>query len=262
MQSPDYAVIIERTCKFIRRCVDDAKADGVIFGLSGGIDSAVIAHLCKRAIGNHCLALIMPNYEFTPRSETDDGILVATKLHLKYKIRPIQYISNLFTAGDADGEFRSELSRKLTIGNLNARIRAVMLYYEGQKRNYLVVGTDDKSEYLIGYFTKYGDGASDLLPIAELYKTQVKELARHLGVPNHIIEKKSSPHLWKDHEANAELGLDYEDVDKILVEMEKSTNALQIAKKLNISSRDVKKIMLLNKNSEHKRNLPPIAKLF
>ena len=152
----------------------------MVFGLSGGIDSAVTGHLCRRAMGDRCLAMIMPNLEFTPDSETDDGLAVATQLSIRHKVIPIDKISNLVSFGnatdDSPGDRPSRMKR--AIGNLNARIRAVILYYEAQKNNYLVVGTDDKSEYLIGYFTKYGDGACDMLPLASLYKTRVLELGR------------------------------------------------------------------------------------
>ena len=91
-------------------------------------------------------------------------------------------------------------------GILRARVRTNILYYYANSKNYLVLGSSDKSEYMIGYFTKFGDGASDMTPIISLYKLQVREIAKYLGVPENIISKKSSPHLWKDHEAEKELG--------------------------------------------------------
>jgi NAD+ synthase len=117
-----------------------------------------------------------------------------------------------------------------------------------------VIGSSDKSEYLIGYFTKYGDGASDIVPIISLYKLQVREIAKFLGVPQNIIEKKSSPHLWKEHEAEKELGASYEEIDSILYciidkkfSIEKTSELLKMDKQI------VEKIHQLYNNSAHKR---------
>ena len=205
----------------------------------------------------------MPNLEFTPDSETDDGLAVAVQLSIRHKVVPIDAISSLVAAKDTGGDFLDGQPdhMKRTIGNLNARIRAVILYYEAQKNNYLVVGTDDRSEYLIGYFTKYGDGACDILPIASLHKTQVSALGRFLGVPQRIVDKPPSPHLWKDHEASGEIGMGYDTVERILDAMEKTRDVDKIAKDLDISPEMVRRIETLNRLSEHKRNLPPIARL-
>lgn len=258
MPSPDYGKITDRAVDFIRLQVSGAGAKGVVFGLSGGIDSAVIAHLAKKALGDRCLALIMPNNEFTPDSETDDGILVAQNLGIRHITIPIGEISRTVMAGSQGHGFRDEDHKKRTVGNLTARIRAMLLYHEAQKNSYLVAGTDDKSEYLIGYFTKYGDGASDMLPIVGLYKTQVQELGRFLGVPGHIVDKSPSPHLWKGHVAHDELGVQYDTIDKILSNVGSDA---QIAARLGISPKIVGRITALNRASEHKRKLPPAARL-
>ena len=263
MSSPDWGSVTDRAIDFIRRQIVDAGSDGVVFGLSGGIDSSVTAYLCRKAMGNRCLAVIMPNREFTPDSETDDGLAVAAQLSIRHKVVPIDAISSLVRANDTEGDFLDGQPdhMKKTIGNLNARIRAVILYYEAQKNNYLVVGTDDRSEYLIGYFTKYGDGACDILPIASLYKTQVLALGRFLGVPQRIIDKPPSPHLWMGHDASGEIGMGYDTVERILDAMEKSRDIDRIARDLDISPELVRRIETLNRLSEHKRNLPPIARL-
>ena len=261
-QLEKYEKVTEVITQFIYDSVKNANANGVILGLSGGIDSAVTAYLCKRAIGNHCLALLMPNHSFTPTSETEDGLLVAETLKMKYKVFPINYLANMFTVGDRTDDFIDAKNMKLTIGNLNARIRANMLYYEGQKRNYLVVGTDDKSEHLIGYFTKYGDGACDILPIVDLYKSEVRELAGYLDVPEHIIRKKSSPHLWANHQAGQELGVDYDTIDIILKALyEKGLDVDEASKETMIPRKTVLKIKTLHDRTEHKRQLPPFPKV-
>lgn len=263
MIRPDWESVIKQTIDFIRAHVANAGVDGVIIGLSGGIDSTVTAYLCKRAMNENCLAMIMPNLEFTPDSETNDAIAVATQLAMKYKVMPITKMVNLLsTENTTAGLLINRSSQmKIALGNLNARIRAVVLYYEAQKNNYLVVGTDDKSEYLIGYFTKYGDGACDILPLADLYKTQVLELGRFLGVPQKIIEKSPGPYLWQNHIASTEIGIEYNIIDKILYAKNNNYSMDRIAEELNIPLAIVKQIETLHIRSGHKRKPPPIAKL-
>ena len=141
-------------------------------------------------------------------------------------------------------------------GNLRARVRTNMLYYYANIKNYLVLGSSDKSEYLIGYFTKFGDGASDLTPISSLYKLQVREIAKYLKIPENIISKRSSPHLWKNHEAEKELGIQYEQVDSILYCLfEKKLSVKETVEITKIDRQIVEKIYELNINSEHKRLL-------
>lgn len=205
-QLEKYTRLIKDAQAFIKYTVEDASADGVIFGLSGGIDSAVVAHLCAKIYPKNSLAVIMPNDDFTPSSETDDGLLVAKKLGIEYEVVPIKDISDSYEPDD----------KKIIRGNLNARIRANILYMKAAQKNYLVCGTSDKSEFMIGYFTKYGDSASDFMPIVNLYKTEVQEMAKYLDVPQHIIEKKPGAHLYKNHNAFEELGLTYDTIDEEL----------------------------------------------
>lgn len=261
----DYERIADEAAGFIRRQVDAAGASGVVFGLSGGIDSSVVAHLSVRGVGaDKCLALIMPNGDVTPASETDDGKAVAGLLGIEHRVIPIGGIADAAASaaaggGDGSGFAGGEEGRRRTVGNLSARIRASILYYEAQKRGRLVVGTDDRSEYLIGYFTKYGDGASDMLPIADLYKTQVQRLGLHLGVPRHIVEKSPSPHLWRGHDASAELGMGYAVIDDILAAMTGEVGAASLPPEATADM--VRKVGALHGASEHKRRLPPIPRL-
>ena len=201
----------------------------------------------------------MPNSKFTPTSETEDGLLVANSIQIQHKIIQIEQISKSVIGNDAAelsfGGSQDLMNR--VVGNLNARLRATLLYYEGQKLNYLVVGTDDRSEYMIGYFTKYGDGACDILPIANLYKTEVWEIAKYLKVPQPIIDKEPSPHLWPGHLASAELGLDYTQIDSILRRIRDDSAVISDA--LDIRPSSVDRILELHTSSEHKRCLPPMA---
>jgi NAD+ synthase len=143
------------------------------------------------------------------------------------------------------------------LGNLRARIRMNVLYYYANLKNLIALGSSDKSEFNIGYFTKFGDGAADVLPIVSLYKTQVRELARHLGIDEKIITKKSSPHLWPNHEAEHEIGADYEQIDVILYCLiDKKLSLEDAVKESQIDIEIVEKIHRMYKNSEHKRINP------
>ncbi|MCI4432982.1 MAG: NAD+ synthase [Nitrosopumilus sp.] len=243
----NYAKITQSIEKFLLEQVEKNKSGGLILGLSGGIDSAVLAYLSKRILREQTVAIIMPDTEITPRSETEDALKMIELTGIECKLMDIKPIVN---------EYLQYLEpNERAKGNLRARIRTNILYYYANVKNYLVLGSSDKSEYLLGYFTKYGDGAADLTPIISLYKLQVREIAKFLGVPKNVIAKKSSPHLWKDHEAEKELGGSYEDIDSILYCIfEKKLSVKETANKLQIEKSIVEKIHHLHLNSEHKRS--------
>ena len=247
IKNQDYASITESIEKFLSKQIEKNRAKGVILGLSGGIDSAVLAYICKRKLKEKTLALIMPDTSITP-TETEDALKMISLTGIEHKLIDVKPIVNEYT-------MYLEPNEKAR-GNLRARIRTNILYYYANSKNYLVLGSSDKSEHLIGYFTKFGDGASDLTPIISLYKLQVREIAKYLGVPDNIISKKSSPHLWKDHEAEEELGASYEEIDSILYCLfEKKLSVDETAKTTQMEKSIVKKIYELNINSEHKRLL-------
>ena len=202
----DYASITKKIEDFIQTLISKNNANGLILGFSGGIDSAVIGYLCARQSKEKTHALIMPDTDITPKTETEDALKMVHELGIDYKlidIKPIVY------------EYSKYLEpNEWAIGNLRARVRTNILYYYANSSNYLVVGSSDKSEYLIGYFTKFGDGASDMVPIISLYKTQVRKIARFLGVPENVVSKKSSPHLWKEHFAEKEIGVEYDEIEE------------------------------------------------
>ena len=244
----DYASITDKIEKFIENELEKNQAKGIILGLSGGIDSAVLAYICKRKLKEKTLALIMPDTAITPSIETEDAMRMIGLTGIEHKLIDIKPIVNEYS-------MYLEPNEKAK-GNLRARVRTNILYYYANIKNYLVLGSSDKSEYLIGYFTKFGDGASDLTPISSLYKLQVREIAKHLEIPENIISKKSSPHLWKDHEAEEELGIQYEEVDSILYCLfEKKLSIEETIEITKIEKETVKKIYELNINSEHKRLL-------
>lgn len=250
----DYRSIQNKIERFLTDEVSQRQSSGVIFGLSGGIDSAVIATLCAKSLKGKSLALVMPDSKVTPRTDTEDALKLVDKLGLEYKLIDISLIHS---------EYSKYLEpNSLALGNLRARIRSNILYYYANSKNLLVLGSSDRSEYLIGYFTKFGDGATDLLPIVSLYKTQIREFAKFLGVPDSIITKKSSPSLWQGHIAEDEIGLSYEEIDLILQCMtDKNLSLQETARLADIDLSLVDKIHKLYKKSEHKRITATICQL-
>jgi NAD+ synthase len=249
IKTQDYNKIIHSIESFLKDKISSSGASGVVFGLSGGIDSVVVAYLCSNVFKKNSLAVIMPDSNISPKTETQDALKIAGNLGLDYKLLDINMIHASFSKHLEPNE--------ISLGNLRARIRANILYYYANAKNYLVIGTSDKSEYLIGYFTKYGDGSSDLMPIASLYKTQVREIARTLGVPDHIIAKKSSPYLWKEHTAEDEIGFSYDEIDSVLYcVVDKKLSLDDTIKKTGMDKTSVEKIYQLYKKSQHKRITP------
>lgn len=232
--------------EFIRRKVDEAKVDGVVFGLSGGIDSTVVAYLCKRALGaDKVLALIMPERGVTPEEDLLDAISVAESLKIDYKIIEISEILKKFFELVGDGS-------RNAIANMKPRIRMTINYYFANNMKRLVVGTSNKSELMVGYFTKYGDGGVDIMPIADLYKTEIFEFARYLGVPESIIKKKPTAGLWVGQTDEDEMGITYQQLDKILKMIERGERE---------DSEEFRKVERMVVTSRHKREMPEIARV-
>ena len=247
----------QRIEEFIKLYITISGTKGIILGLSGGIDSAVVAVLAKRAIKKeniHCYYLPMLN--------TNDDIdkkhikKLCERFDLTYKIREI----GLDTEGIIDDSFTEGIS-KLNYGNIKARIRMTILYHYANRLNCLVVGTTNKSEYKIGYFTKYGDGAVDFEPIQHLYKTEIFELAKYLNIPEEIINKHPTAGLWKDQTDEKEIGMSYEQLDKILKFIKRNI----IIKKQksystswgNIETCDINKVLDMMNSAKHKQKQPP-----
>jgi len=246
IKNQKYSTLTNTIEEFLKKQVSQNNSNGLIFGLSGGIDSAVIAHLCSRVFKKESIALIMPDSKITPNIDIEDSLKMAKSLGLEYKLIDVNLISNEYAKYIEPND--------LALGNLKARIRANLLYYYANSKNLLVVGSSDKSEYLIGYFTKFGDGSADILPIVSLYKSQVREIAKFLGVPDSVIAKKSSPQLWKEHIAEDEIGTSYDEIDSILYcTFEKKMTIGETVKTTQIEKKIVDKIYQLYKNSQHKR---------
>ncbi|ACV24483.1 NAD+ synthase [Methanocaldococcus fervens] len=250
--------VIEKITNFIKEKVEEAKANGVVIGLSGGIDSAVTAYLCVKALGKYrVLGIIMPEKNTNPK-DVEHAKMVAENLGIKYTISDITDILKAFGAG---GYVPTREFDKIADGNLKARIRMCILYYFANKYNLLVAGTSNKSEIYVGYGTKYGDTACDIRPIGNLFKTEVRELAKYLGVPKEIINKPPSAGLWEGQTDEEELGIKYETLDKILKLYEEGKSKEEISKELNISVDVVEHVFNLIKKNEHKRTLPPTPEI-
>mgnify|MGYP003967546923 FL=1 len=245
----DYSSIATRIQNGLQQKIKETNSKGVILGLSGGIDSAAITYLCNNIVKEKTLVLIMPDSKISPESETNDAIKIIDTLGMDYKLLDINSIHKEFSMVLEPGD--------RALGNLRARIRMNILYYYANLKNLIALGSSDKSEFNIGYFTKFGDGAADVLPIVSLYKTQVRELARHLGIDEKIIAKKSSPPLWPNHEAEHEIGVNYEQIDIILYCLiDKKLSLEDTVKESQIDKEIVEKIHDMYKNSEHKRINP------
>jgi NAD+ synthase len=215
---------IERIQQFITEQVDESRSDGLVIGISGGIDSAVAAFLSVRALGKEkVLGILLPSHT-TPDENERDAMEVVRKLGIEHLRIPISEIIQAF--GKLLPQFEEG---RLPKANLQARVRMCILYYFANLKNYLVCGTTDASENFLGYFTKHGDGAVDIEPLINVTKTDLKAMAGELGVPENIIGKRSSPNLMASHDAEEELGVSYESLDKLLTK---------------------------NRMTEHKRNAP------
>lgn len=241
--------------KFLRAHVQEAPADGVVLGLSGGIDSALCARLCADALDpGKVLAVALPDTAFPP-ALLAEGEAYARALGIEHRTVPIAPVEA------AVHEVLPEVVDRTTLGNVKARARMLLLYSIARERHRLVVGTGNKSELLLGYFTKYGDGGADLLPIGDLYKTQVRELSAALGLPNAVLERPPTAGLWQGQTDEGELGLPYAVLDQILHGIEQLVPAGEIASALGQPVEVVRGVERRVLAHRHKRRTPPIPKL-
>lgn len=245
--------IISNIIEFIKNEVKSANSQGVVLGLSGGIDSSVALVLSTRALGNNkVLGLILPDRIVSHQNDIDDAIELASKLNIHFHIIDITEIKQ---------KYLDVLPlEKKSIGNLTARIRMNFIYYYANIEHKLVLGTSDKSELMIGYFTKFGDGAADIFPMADIYKTEVRILAKYLNLPEKILIKKSTPSLWENQTAEDEIGLKYEKIDLILksINDNKSENMYNELLKKGIDKNDILLVKDLLLKNYHKRAFPRI----
>ncbi|GAB4307156.1 MAG: NAD+ synthase [Methanobacteriaceae archaeon] len=246
----------EYIVKFLKNKIYKTKLEGFVLGLSGGIDSSTVAYLCAQSLPkDKVLGLIMPSTT-TSSMDMEHAKLVAENLGIEYEIISIDELIEPFST------LCSHRSNKTATANLKARIRMMILYYHANILNRLVVGTGNRTELLIGYFTKYGDGGADILPIGDLYKTHVRQIASYIGVPQDIIEKSPTAGLWTGQTDEEELGIKYELLDQLLyllIDQEKDEK--KIAKSLNIPLAEVIRIKKMVYNNKHKLYLPEMPSI-
>ncbi|MBE6487908.1 MAG: NAD+ synthase [Methanosphaera stadtmanae] len=254
----DADVFIEKACRFIQEKVETSNSNGVVIGLSGGIDSTVVAGLAVKALGaNNVKGFVLPS---TSTSDEDlfDAELVKTGLDIECDFISIDDFVENFLSSCSNEKLPDEY-KEIALMNVKPRMRMTILYYYAAIYNSLVIGTGNKTEIQLGYFTKYGDGGVDLLPIGDLYKQEVKSVARKLNVPESIINKAPTAGLKPNQTDESEIGLSYPIIDRILylyLEENKSTD--EISNLLDIQQNKVERIIKMIKNSQHKRSTAPI----
>lgn len=241
--------------KFLAEKLRKVGAKGFVLGVSGGLDSAVCLRLCARAVGKEkVLALLMPEKD-SPKQDLKDSMDLCDLEGVRYRVVDITGPVEAYKRA-----IRGKLDKK-SLANIKARCRMIALYHHANTDRRLVVGTSNKSEILIGYFTKFGDGGADLEPIGDLYKTEVRQLARELGIPDKIIKKVPTAGLWKGQTDEDEMGVSYERLDAILLGIELGLDEKKIAERAETNIREVQRISRMVRMSSHKRKFPPVAKI-
>ncbi|HSQ48803.1 MAG TPA: NAD+ synthase [Candidatus Deferrimicrobiaceae bacterium] len=249
----DFSEAQTRICRFIKEYVQNAGAKGIVLGLSGGVDSSTIAALSSLAIGGeNVLGLMMPEKETFNQKDVDDAKSVAELFHLETQVCDLTNVIEAFYKDIPAFDTQDKLCK----GNIKARTRMIYLYYYANKQNRIVCGSSDKSETLLGYFTKWGDAAADIAPILDLYKTQVRKLALQMGIPKELALKPSTPGLWPNQLAETELGIKYDTLDLILYGLERFMSPLDISEQLGVETTLVERLKSRWLSNEHKRRLP------
>ena len=238
--------------EFIKDKVKKTSADGVVLGLSGGLDSSTVLKLCIDALGKekvHCV--IMPE-SASPEEDMRDARWLVEKWGVNSEEININPILESFPVNP---------DKRLAYANLKARIRMCLEYYFANIESSLVVGTSNKSEILLGYTTKFGDSAADFLPMGDVYKTDVRQIAEKISVPDRFLDKVPRAGLWEGQTDEDELGHTYDEIDKVLKGIEKQKDLTKIAEKNGLDPESVEDIKQMVTRSAHKRKQPTIVKL-
>jgi len=251
MRKLDYERIISEIQEWINDYCKSANADGIVVGISGGIDSAVTSTLCANAIGKDAvIGLGLPCLS-NPK-DLSDAKLLAAQLGIEFIIFDLSSVYEeimKITANIIE-------SNNLATANLKARLRMVTWYFTAQsKGNYLIGGTGNRSELAIGYFTKYGDGGVDIEPLGGLYKCEVREIATKLNIPENIINKPPSAGLWEGQTDEGEIGIKYDLLDEIIYKLDYNLDLNDLNRS------DIEKVKEMMRSSQHKLKMPPIYKI-
>ena len=240
--------------EFLRENFKKAGFSKAVLGLSGGIDSALVAYLLRDALGKeNILAIMMPYKSSNPDSLN----------HAKLVIEDLKINSKTIEITDMiDAYFKNEKeATSLRMGNKMARERMSILFDYSSKENALVVGTSNKTEIYLGYSTQFGDSACALNPIGDLYKTNIWDLSRYLKIPNELIEKKPSADLWEGQTDEQEMGLTYKEADQVLYRMLEENKTVEEVLAEGFNKDLVDNIVRRMNRSEYKRRMPLIAKI-
>lgn len=239
---------VKELVNWIKNEVSSAAFSGTVFGLSGGVDSAVIAYLCHEAYPDNSLAIIMPCQSY--QEDNEDALAISKMFSIKTEFIELDAVLDELLKLFKESQSINGIDNKLAVANLKPRLRMAALYYFSNLNNYLVVGTGNLSEITIGYFTKYGDGGVDILPLGNITKTEVRGLAQEIGIPDKIIKKPPSAGLWPGQTDEADIGFTYDQLDHYIRTKE--------------AEPDIKaKIEKMILSSQHKRELPKMGpKLF
>lgn len=236
----------ERIEQVIRHAIWSSGRGGVVIGVSGGVDSAVVVALCVAALGeDRVLGLLLPS-DTSKMEDVNDARNLCNSLGIRYQIIHIQPFLEVYSS------LPGFTHNKYLLGNIMARLRMTILYYFANRNNVLVCGTSNRSEYLLGYYTKFGDNAADIQPILHLYKTEIYELATFLGIPKPIIKKTPSAGLWAEQSDEKEIGLSYAEIDPALQRLEENGWIAHTPTE--------RRVLDITKRNLHKR-LPPISLL-
>ena len=252
-RAPSHAVAAIQ--QFLRAHAFANGHDGVVVGLSAGIDSALVARLARDSLGpEHVLGAQLPEESFPEslRAETEE---YARSLGIEHRVVPITPLVRALEA------VLPGIEDRVSRGNAVARLRMIVLYALARERRRLVAGTGNKSEILLGYFTKYGDGGVDLLPIGDLYKTEVRELARRLELPAPLRERAPTAGLWEGQTDEGELGISYDDVDRVLSGLEQLRSPEEIARLTGFPLPRILEVVARVERNRHKRRTAPIPKV-
>jgi NAD+ synthase len=247
MRELDYEKLVVDIQNWIEDYVKNAKADNIVVGLSGGIDSSVTAALCTNALGKErMIGLGLPCSSIS--KDLEDAKLIAKQLEIGFEVLDLTSVYDMFL-DIVDSKTRKD---KIAIANLKPRLRMMALYFIGQSSgNSLVAGTSNRAELAIGYFTKYGDGAADFEPMASLYKQEVRKIARILNIPQRIISKAPSAGLWPGQTDEGEIGLSYDVIDEILYRIDYNLDFK------GLNEENIMRVREMMSAAEHKLNMPP-----
>ena len=238
MLKKDYQLITKKLIRWIKQKVKESNTKGAVIGLSGGIDSSVTSVLCKKAFPENTLGIIMPCH--SNQKDQTDARLLTDKFSINNKVINLEKPFEILITSLPDNK-----NNRLASANIKPRLRMTVLYYFANLNNYLVVGTGNRSELELGYFTKYGDGGVDIEPLGNLVKTEVKKIAKLLKIPKKIINKPPSAGLWENQQDEKEMELSYQEIDKYILTGEGPEDT-------------VEKIEKMIASNKHKLNKPPV----